>query len=62
MPDTVHWGVCMADVAEGDVTNTRPHLGIKAEKMDTEPSVTGELGWMGTESEMRARGASEVGW
>lgn len=22
-----------------DVTNTRPHLGIKAEKMDTEPSV-----------------------
>lgn len=39
----------MADVAERDVTNTRPQLGKKAEKMNVEPFVTGELGHMGTE-------------
>lgn len=45
--------MCVADVAEGAVTNTRSHLGKKAEKMDIEPSITRELGWIGTEEEMR---------
>jgi hypothetical protein len=36
--------MCVADVAEGDVTNARPHLGKKAEKMDIEPFITREPG------------------
>lgn len=48
------------DMAERDVTDTRPHLKKKAEKVNVEPSVTGKLGHMDTEHEMRGISGGEV--